>query len=177
MKKKKSTQTKKEEPKKLRKSTKKESGKAYTLTPSQIALIYYYRSFGRTWEEIASVLNCSPQNLLKCRETMNISDEIEKIKEVMRKTLDMSVFMRANGMPKIKTSRKVIYRPTGEIDKDKKPVYNKEVITERSESFLAPDPVSAKLWYDMNEIPEVEVIPNFISEFPTQDNDDTKEES
>jgi hypothetical protein len=169
------TQTKKGKPKNKSKipveENKEDVKEDYRLTPTQITIIYLMRKFDATWQEIASRLNISCRQLERKRQKMNLDGELENITSAMRELVNVAVFNRAVGMKKKKKMRRVKRTPTGEVDEKGNPIYVEEITEEETLSHLAPDIAAAQLWYEMNDTPMSEIVPNFkpISEFPSID--------
>ena len=169
------TQTSKGKPKKQLKESveenKEDTKEDYRLTPTQITIVYLMRKYDATWQEIASRLNLSCRQLERKRIKFNLDDELENITAAMRELVNVAVFNRAVGMKKNKKMRRIKRTPTGEVDHNGNPIYVEEITEEETLSHLAPDIAAAQLWYEMNDTPMSEVVPNFkpISEFPSID--------
>ena len=168
------TQTSKGKPKSQKESkieNKEDIKEDYRISPTQITIIYLMRKYDATWQEIASRLNLSCRQLERKRIKFNLDDELENITAAMRELVNVAVFNRAVGMKKNKKMRRVKRTPSGEVDHNGNPIYVEEITEEETLSHLAPDIAAAQLWYEMNDTPMSEVVPNFkpISEFPSID--------
>jgi hypothetical protein len=169
------TQTDKGKPKKQSKESveenKEDTKEDYRLSPTQITIIYLMRKYDATWQEIASRLNISCRQLERKRQRMNLDGELENITSAMRELVNVAVFNRAVGMKKNKKMKRTKRTPSGEVDSNGNTIFIEEITEEKTESFLAPDIAAAQLWYEMNDTPMSEIVPNFkpISEFPSID--------